>query len=537
MKISFTKNSVIISHKGDEVTILGVQRPRKNNGDKSPEGQIFGELNKYWTTLPEEATDEMFEAYKALEELATESVEVINANIHQIAEVIGKWHQPEDIKKIYPIERVIIPDNIRDNYNEMSPNFTAGMTYIRSDYYDLLILSVAVKAFVPLFGTMGTYVCGKGVSQEARRTSVFKITQAVELLLDTNVLAGQTLDKLRDFMRTVEAKSKNEAKAVGGPGFTVLAAVFGYGSDTIEDYLLGVAVVNVIARYNYSIELTEVFNETPDSIVSKIFYAISSEVKEKFASKLTSNRISLKPHPTTVVTSGESSKGKVGAIDLVMGRSRAPVKESVRTAVAFHDYRGFIKFAGIEMAPAKVKVLIDGQLAYRDRPIHELHNWLVSAAVHRFADRRTLRDVDPEDFMYGMALAQAIYIQYGFYNIAQILSCDLEAGNICGHPLDPIESEVKVNGDRYYPQGFRVGRSLEQQSVLKTSVELLSINHISPYFMNLRTTPEAAEILRCESEVVGLRLASNLLTSITEFLSIQARLKLNEVQENKEFYR
>ena len=536
MKISFTKNSVIISHKGDEVTILGVQRPRRNNGDKSAEGQIFGELNKYWATLPEEALDEMFEAYVGLSELATESDEVIAENIHLVSDIIGKWNQPEAIKKVFPIGRAAIPDNIHDSYNEMSPNFTAGMTYIRSDYYDLLILSVAVKAFIPLFGVLGTYVCGKGVSQEARRGSVFKITQAVELLLDNGVLGGKTLEKLRDFVRTVEEKSKNEARALGGPGFSVLAAVFGYGSDTIEDYLLGVVVVNEIARYNYSIERTDTL-ETPSPIVSKIFYAISGEVKEKFASKLTANRVSLKPHPTTVVTSGESSKGKVGAIDLVMGRSKAPIKESVRTGVALHDYRRFIKTAGIAMSPANVKSLIDAQLETAERPIMELHNWLVSAALHRFVDRRTLRDLDPEDFLYGMAIAQAMYVQYGFHSIAQLLSCDLFEGNIYGYPLEPIESEIKVNGDRYYPQGFRMGRSLEQQSVLKNSVELLSTMHLSPYYLKLRTTTEAAEILRCQTEVTEFRPATNLLSTITEFLSIQARLKLIEVQENKDFYR
>lgn len=536
MRIEKYKDSVTIFHNGETLAFSNVPGIRKSNGAdlRDHDGKVvtrdqllFSELNRYWATMKKADQDELFEAYSMLDEISSESMDVLREHVPQIVAVIAKHHPEEAYRKLYPISNVFIPEKLHQTFGDMSPNYTEAMTYIVPDYYQLLIQTLLIKPFIPVFSVLGAYTGGKGLSQETKRQVVYNINLAFEMLCDTPMMKTPAIDKLGRFLTSLVEKFQKElSNRATGTTLNVLASVCGYGSDMMDEYLLALTVVRLLA-------LRPGYADYPDgrmednSIVSSIYFGIRTEVESGFASRISGQSIIMKQHPTAVVFNGE--KGKVSAIDLVTARSIAPMKEPIRAGVAFVDYRRHIKSTELDIAPAMVKTLIDSMQANHTGVTYELHEWLVAAVCHRRSDHRSYKDIDPEKFIYGMAIAQAIYLHYGMYEVAQLLSCEMEPGNFSGYPFDPVDSEVKISVDRYYTQGYRPQRNQEQQSVVRNSLDILVRNHISPFRFHLKVTDEAAALLRINGNVEQYRPGTQILTQLTEILGIQARGKLKEV--------
>lgn len=536
MKIEKFKDSVTIFHKGETLVFNNVPGIRKSPGPElrdhaghvvTRDQLLFSELNRYWGTLKESAKDELFNAYVELETLTSETPEVLRECIPKIVAVIAKHHPSEAYRKLYPINNVFIPEKLHYSFNDMSPNYTEAMTYIVPDYYQLLIQTLLVKPFIPVFSVLGAYTAGKGLSQETKRQVVYNINLAFEMLSETELVNSPAITKLSTFLSSLVEKFQKElSNRSTGTSLSVLASVCGYGSDMMDEYLLALTVVRLLA-------LRPGYADYPDgrmednSIVSSVYFGIRAEVESGFANRISGQSIIMKQHPTAVVFNGE--KGKVSAIDLVTARSVAPMKEPIRTGISFMDYRRHIKSTELDIPPATVKTLIDSMQANHTGVTYELHEWLVAAVCHRRADHRSYKDVDPDKYIYGMAIAQAIYLNYGMYELAQLLSCEMLPGNVSGYPLEPVDSELKISVDRYYPQGYRPQRNQEQQSVVRASLDLLVRNHISPFQFHLHASDEAAELLHCQADIPNYRPGSRILTQITEILGIQARGKLKEV--------
>lgn len=539
MKIVKNKDLITVEHNGEEVHFKGFPTPRKRGGQNSPKVRyengvqltpdvlIFSELNRYWATLNESACEELFNAYQLLQELGSEEDSTIAEHIPSVIEVIAKHHPASVFKNMYPVDKVFIPNKLRDSFTDMSPNYTQMMTYLSADYYELIILTLLTKPFLPVFGTLGVYVGGKGLPQELKRKIVYKINQAYELFSTAGLDIDSPTRKLEQFLESLVEKFQKECAGKGnGMSLSVLAAVMGYGSDMMDEYLVALTVVRYLAiRACYCDYPDGSFEDS--SLVSSIYFGVRGEVESGFAGRVSGKSVVMKPHPTAVVFNGE--KGKVSSIDLVQGRSSAPIKEYVRTGIAFKDYRRFIKNTGYDIPPSQVKTLFDSVEEHHTGPTYELHEWLVAAALHRYADRRTYKDVDSDKFLYGMALAQSIYIYYGMYDLARLLSCEMKPGNISGYPFEPVSSEMKISVDRYYPQAYRAIRNQEPQNVPAGSIEILIRNHLNPYTFHFKASPAAAEILKCAEDVPAFRPGINIVAQLTEFLGIQARQKVNEV--------
>lgn len=537
MQIIKFKENITITHGDDQVTFEGVPAIRKPPGvrliDKSGKETtrdelLFAELNRYWLTLRDKDVDEIFAAYKLLAELKGEDPEVLREHVPGVIKVLAKHHTLKQYMELYPIDSVFIPQKLHYSFNDMSPNYTESMTYIVSDYYKLMMHTMILKPFIPVINILGAFIGGKGLSQELKRKVVYNINLAFDMLSETEIMKSEAIDKLGMFLASLVEKFQKElSNRPNNTSLGVLASVCGYGSDMMDEYLLALTVVKLLA-------MRPVYGDYKDgrmedsSIVSSIYFGIKTEVESGFANRIAGSSIVMKQHPTSVVFNGE--KGKVSAIDLVQGRSNAPIKESVRGAMTMMKYRQFIKNTGLDIPPANVKILIDSMAEKHTGPTYELHEWLTAAAIHRYVDRRSFKDIDPDKFVYGMALAQAIYLYYGMKELAQLLSCEMLPNNISGYPIDPIDNELKISVDRYYPQAYQSNRNQEQQRPLRGSLDLLVRNHVTPYYFHLKATDEAAAMLGCDTDIPQYRPGGRILTQLTEFLGIQARHKLNEVK-------
>ncbi|EME5588859.1 hypothetical protein VY403_003542 [Salmonella enterica] len=540
MKIMKIKDRMTIEHRGQEVTFIGLRYRKDNNAPDyitvkgkqiARDNILFMELQRVWDYLTPDEQDELFMAYLMLDELANESTETQRKHMPKIVQMIAKFHKAEVYRKLYPIDKLWIPQNMEDTHDEMNSNYPEAMTYIRPDYYELLILVLMIKPYIPVFLTMGTFPIGKNLPIETHRKMVYNLTYCLEMLQDTEVMSLPAIPKLRGFLQTVMEKVEKELanKGTNSTSLSVLATVRGYGTDMMEDYILAYAIIKLLA-------VREVGGELPieimvnNNIVTGMYFLVKQEIETGFANKISNQPVLLKAHPESVVFNGE--KGKINAMDLVQARSPAQMKEYVRTEYVFKEYRSFLKTMRLDnAAPADVKLLIDSQLATHDGPVYTLHEWLVALALHRSAHYKTYTECGPEAFRYGMALAQATYLNYGMYDVAQLLSCNMVRSEMsAGYAADPIRSELKADLDRYYLQEYRNPRNLEPQSTPRESLTLLHKDHINPYLFHLRATPEAAALLKCETDQPNYIPHLSLHNSLAEFMVLNARRKLEEVE-------
>ena len=537
MRIEKNRDRLIISYGDKEVGFNGFRNGRKdaNVPDvRDSSGKVvthdkimFMEIERYWSTLTSEEKEELFSAYEELEMLGNEEPETIRKHAPEIVAQIAKFHRADRFRQLYPQSSVWIPQNVHETYEEMSSNYPKEMTYIVQDYYELVILSLMVKPFIPVFLVMDAFPTTRA-AVDSKRKSVYNLTHCMELLYDTEIAQLPAISKLRDFLVSVISKVQDGGnKGPNSANLTVLASICGYGTDMVEEYIMAFAVIRLIAMKLIGAELPP-GTMVENNIVAGMYFNIKQEIETGFAGKISSQNVILKAHPEKIMFNGE--KGKTCAIDLVQARSKAPMKEFVRTQEFFNDYRRVVRSLGIDIAPADAKVLIDSIHLNHQYPFYELYEWLVAAALHRFADRRTYKDIDAAAFKNAMGIAQAIYIYYGMHEIAQLLSCEMVLDpNNGGYPIEPIDNEIKIKSDRFYPQAYRTNRNIYEQSTLKTSLTLLVREHIAPFNFNLRATPEAARMLRSGEVMLGYTPHPRLQNMLAEFLLIQNRKKCEEV--------
>jgi hypothetical protein len=534
MKIKKVKDEITITRNGQTLSFEGLPPiNRKRNTiqtDLSRDDLLFLELERHWTTLTPKELDELWEAYEMVQDLTAVEPSVLEQHLPKVISVIDRLHKPESFKKLYPMNKVWIPEKLQENFDGLPPNYPEAMTYIRPEYYELMIETLVIKPYLPVFNLLGAYIGGKGLSQDTKRKVVLSMVRCFSVISETAVARSPAIEKLRVFLGCLVDKFQKETnKGMGGTSLSVLASVRGYGSDMLEEYLLAYTVVFVLGLHPVGADYnTAALND--NNTISQIFYAIRSEVDGGFASKISGQSVILKQHPSNTVFNGE--KGKTNAIDLVQARSPAPVKESVRTGVAVTDYRRFIKMLKIDATPAAVKTLIDSIVLNHTGPIYELHEWLVAAAIHSKAHRQTYKDISSDEFKYAMGIAQAVYLNYGMHEVAQLLSCQMIPGNVSGHPIHPIEPDIKIKMDRYYPHDYRTTKGgSSNESAPRESLRILLDQHIAPYHFNLACTEEAKVLIKSDStSVVNMRLGGRIQTQLAEFLTIQARRKMDEVE-------
>ncbi|QBP07458.1 hypothetical protein HOV30_gp032 [Erwinia phage Derbicus] len=540
MNIEKIRESVVISHNGETITFNNVPHiNRKKNTVKirmddegdflSRDQLLFLELNRLWGTFSDKEIAEVWEIYQNVQLLVTEPDEVRFNVLPDMLRRLVEIHSVDRIIALYPQHQVWIPKKLENNFDNISPNYTEAMTYLVSDYYNLMVFTLALKPLIPVFAAIGAYPPVKMNSQSARRKIVTLTNDCFEILLTSKLGNQPAIQKLRDSLPHTIVKIQKEAGAQNSntPSLTLIAVVEGYGLDALEEYITAFTVVNILALQPVGADFKEgVMDE--NSIVSRIFYGIRPEVLNGFADKMSAHNVTEKPHASTMKLNGE--RGKTSVIDTVNARSTAPIKEAERTGFYFTEYRKALKRIDADIPPARCKLHIDGIVEHHPRPFSELHEWLVAVVLHRHAHRGTYKDVDMQSYMHGMGIAQAIWASYGFHSAAALLSCSALPGRDgLEYPFLPIDASIKEKSEIYYPQAYRAHKGQEIISPLRESVMLLIRDYINPFSFHLKTSPEVAALLGVEPEVKGYIPGKNLQMELAEMLLIQARQKHREM--------
>lgn len=544
MKIERKNTCVTISHNGQELTFTmpniapGKVRPgmTTTQNKRQSELEYFFELNEYWGTFDEARCNKLFELYEDVYALSTEDMKIRRKHIPKIAEEIVNLHPIDEVKRLYPVDRVWIPEDMKKTFDSVCTNYVKEMTYLVDDYYNLVCLGIVIRSLVPVFAAVNAFsTTTRNRSVEETRETVYNTIFAYKMVMGTYLAEDPAMEKLDAYLSeaTVRIQKENKATGRGAASVAVIAVFEGFGTDSLDDYFRGYALVAVLSNniLNPVHEHSHVARTT--SLATAIYKGVMAEIKTNLAKKLSTDSIRERVHASKFRMYGEESK--VSAVDIIAGQTKAPMKVAVLSEVAIQDYRRCIKALDQDIAPAEAKLYIDNMQQNPPLYFTALHEWLIGAVFRYYLDRRSLPDIHPENMVVAAGIAQSCLVSRGYPEVARLLSCTAvycEDRDFV-YSLDSLNKEFKEKLDIYYPQGFNESdsRTRRKKNPAIENIELLINNYLLPYKFTIKVNDAIRGRLKLDACEMDYRPDFNLRNHLAEWLCRTAKNRLAELQK------
>lgn len=205
MMLANASPEVCISH-GEEKIIFSISLFGRKNFQE--EVDVFQYINQYWASLPLPTQDKIFGIYKECQFIMdnihhkSEQTEALTV---KVTELVG-MHQIDDIKSWLAFKsNVIIPDSINTEYQHSIDNNTSReKTYIKSDYVELIAMSLVLRCMVPIWG--------EHISSTRKDTgTLFKEFYSFQLLSRSYLMTSAPMEKLKVYISNIASKDKHTA--------------------------------------------------------------------------------------------------------------------------------------------------------------------------------------------------------------------------------------------------------------------------------------------------------------------------------------
>lgn len=214
----------------------------------------IADINKYWEGLTLDAQDRIFALYKAIRE-TFDNIELTKRLdeklLHLVTELM-KYHEYKDILKYYQERSTIkMPEDLKDNYvKDLEPD----LTYLKKDYPELICLTIAMKAMLPIFGE---YI--SAMNEELG--SQFSPYAAAGLLRHSDVVNSP------GYLRLVKYVNAYWEGYVGD--FSSAAVLSGLDKAQVPEYMLA----NVLVRRLANAKIVQTYHPDPPSavIITRIY--------------------------------------------------------------------------------------------------------------------------------------------------------------------------------------------------------------------------------------------------------------------------
>lgn len=180
-RVSYASSQALISHGKETPLEFSISMFGKDSFDS--EGiELFYFINRYWESLPETQQKEIYDLYKQFQDVMDT---ILNKDEQQtlITEIAGKlmkYHRVDYIKTwILANPSITFPEDIKEEcVEDINRNVTHDRTIVKRDYLEIIAMSLAMRAMIPVWGT---YI--PTIKNEAGTSH--KEKYAFELLRDT----------------------------------------------------------------------------------------------------------------------------------------------------------------------------------------------------------------------------------------------------------------------------------------------------------------------------------------------------------------
>lgn len=207
-----TLNDIEVIH-GKEVLHFSAGPLDHKNVERS---RIFHEINAFWASLDQARQKEIFEVYRQIEETFDTVFELkkLHTRLTRLSTELLNLHPLEDIAFWVKAKTDIRPpSSMKLDYG---PNDTRDMTYLRDDYEEITVLSIALRPMVPIWGQY--------IEKNNREVGTnYKEYMALGLISRSRLIRSSAIRRLELYIEaSVRSDSATLASVIGGLGSTEL---------------------------------------------------------------------------------------------------------------------------------------------------------------------------------------------------------------------------------------------------------------------------------------------------------------------------
>lgn len=203
--ISHVNSRVILTHDKYEPVEFSISMFGKDSFNS--EGiDLFYYLNTFWETLSEDKQKDIFLLYKQFQEVMDTTLDKTEQRglIVDISTKLMKIHDVATIKRFISFsQEITIPADIPEKcIEDINRNVTQDRTIVRKDYLEIIALSLAMRAMVPIWGE---YI--PTIKNEAGTSH--KEIYAFHLLKDSEYYFCRAVDVITRYIEATVKDDKN----------------------------------------------------------------------------------------------------------------------------------------------------------------------------------------------------------------------------------------------------------------------------------------------------------------------------------------
>lgn len=358
---------------------------------------IFKELNTFIATLSGQRQQALWDAYAEAHELFRENYDwlAIQPVLQRIVQTIYAQVPFEELYEWAEASPLIhIPITMKTSYGENDPEDT---TYLRNDYFGLVVLAIATRFMVPLWGE---YI--QRIKDNVDTT--FKEFIAIKLLNQTYIFECEPYQRL---LRYIDASIEHRAKEA-----TIHSAVMsGLSSSQIPEWVLA----NTLVRRTSMVPLSD-RNDGPNLITDVYGYVdgtLQSSGQRRFSGPIRAKRA------RTDEKGGEQQESLAESYKIKEEVSAGDVQAAIH-------YLHFPELIAQDLAPnidlENVRSCLASITQMEQRPIHLFQKTITQWTLAKVIYMRALNTATKPALLNGIATAQALLWHWGFFDIAALLT-------------------------------------------------------------------------------------------------------------------
>lgn len=354
---------------------------------------FFDEINRYWEKLPPEQQDMIWAIYgeiRANMESLTD-FERLHTRLKNLVKVLYDLHDLKGIERsVRFYGDVKIPNTMKSEYDEKD---IIPRTYLRDDYFDLIILTIALRPMLPIFGEYIERI-KKGTGNN------FKEQYAFGLLSGSYIYNCPAMERLRVYVNaTVEQESVSTS-----------AILQGLGTDELPLWLLSKSVVRRVVTGEVNII------DNTSSIISNVHHFIKSKIGSM--DRDFKGKVSRKNNPKD----GAQDEDNISLVETYKVKQEVSDGDVVMLSVYTEQVIPMALRVDPEVDLNKIEIATKHAIKKETMEIRPHHLTLTQWVLHKAISARGIPALNKPALLRAIGVAQGLLWDWGFEDLAVLLT-------------------------------------------------------------------------------------------------------------------
>lgn len=475
-------STVRVTHRGESL-IWDVGKTYKGGGNKNTTDDadglssgLFDEINIYFASMSKGDQDRLWEVYRKCKHVLTtgEDTASISTHLKMLAKEMYEIIDFDDLRQ-YILKNIKFPypSSVRETLSENYASRPADTTYIAEDFRGLVVLTIAFRPMVPIWGEF-MQIASKEPPPNNREAQAFR------LLRDSSIIHRPELKRLQ---RYVEAATE---KIASSDRF-IIPTLRGMGSAEVGIWLTAVVCVRRLPTAPI-LRATE-----KDHVIARVHFSLDNKMRSldrdmggMFGSKMNEKR--------STGGNGEENSSLVDAYKMKPDITDGDI--AMLNEYASDPY----KLLAIR-CPDVPKEYLEQALKIAETVQHDEYDqtYLTKIVIHRALSHHAVDLLLIEPLRNCMAVAQACLWHWGFFDLAALVTSvprQTESGYFVGAAHETRARLLRVqmeSMEKIYVHSFATRKSAEP-NVRQTNVAARATDRLAEILSStdweLRAPPE-----------------------------------------------